>query len=95
MARHESGVSLAERTGWRVLLELGPTGAELSRGRVAFCEHPGLPGWKAHPHRSRWALSGRLGGGEPVTWPCSTLWRAIEAGNREIKNGAGTAQKGR
>lgn len=89
MARHESGRKLAELWGWDVLLHFEPRRDGRARGRVLSCTHPDLPGWSAHPHRSRWALSGLLGGGEPVTWTYPTLWRAIEAGNREIETRSG------
>lgn len=94
MARHESGRKLAERTGWDVHLHFEPRRDGLARGKVTLCEHPSLPGWTAHPQRSRWALSGRLGGGEPVTWPYGTLWRAIEAANGMIADGLAAALKG-
>lgn len=79
-----NGRTLAESTGWDVLLVFEPTRGGESRGAVAICTHPRLPGWRVHRSR-RWALAGRLSGGEPVAWQFRTLWRAIEAGNREIE----------
>jgi hypothetical protein len=82
-----NGRTIAEQTGWDVVLHYEPRRDGLSRGRVLFCEHPKLPLWKAHPYRSTWALTGRLQGGELVTWRFGTLRRAIEAGNSMIADG--------